>query len=275
MTPKTALMVSAVNPKHLAKLPELKADIALINLEDGIAPEQKAAALKAACEAIARFKDTGPMKVVRINPIEEGGAAEIAALNRVRPDAVRLSKVRHVSQVEKALELLDDGIDLHLSIETKEAFNDMAALKISDRVTTVYLGILDLLESLGLPQSLLAIDNPSIHYLLAKFLIDAKAAGFYPFSFTYQNHRDLAGFEAWCALEKTMGFTAKSCISPDQAAIAARIFAPDRAEFERARYVKARFEAMAAQGVTGFADEKLGFIDEPIYKNALLVLKAV
>ncbi|MGE4295939.1 MAG: CoA ester lyase [Campylobacterales bacterium] len=270
--PRTALMVSAANPKHLAKLPDLKADIALINLEDGVSPQQKPQALRDACEAIAKYRDLGPMKVVRINPLKESGAEEIAALNAVRPHAVRLPKVRHVSQVEKALELLDGGIDLHLSIETKEAFNSVASLKISDRVTTVYLGILDLLESLRLPQNLLAIDNPTIHYLLAKFLIDSKAAGFHPFSFVYQNHRDLEGFRRWCALEKSMGLEAKSCISPDQAAIAAEIFGNDAQIIEEARYVKERFEAMAAQGVTGFADDRLGFIDEPIYKNALLVL---
>jgi len=33
------------------------------------------------------------------------------------------------------------------------------------------------------------------------------------------------------------------------------------------------FEERRAEGITGFSDERYGFIDEPIYKGALALLK--
>ena len=39
------------------------------------------------------------------------------------------------------------------------------------------------------------------------------------------------------------------------------------------KYIKNIFEQNLAKGSTGFKDDKYGFIDEPIYRDALLVLK--
>jgi citrate lyase subunit beta/citryl-CoA lyase len=271
MDPITALMINPLEPRHLAKLPTLTAGVALLNLEDGIAPERKEAALEAVCEAIAHQKSPA-LKVVRVNPLDAGGSEEIAVLNRVKPDAIRIAKIHSHQEVLRAEGLIDPAIKIHLSIETKEGFEALSTLKTSSRVESVYLGILDLLESLGLPQSLLKRGNPTIDYLLARFLIKARTAGFHPFGLTYQDFRDEAGFEAWCHHLKEMGYEAMSCISPKQVSIAQRIFAPDEAAIVRAKAIKSRFEQMAAQGITGFSDETYGFIDEPIYKDALLTL---
>ncbi len=271
MRPTTALMINPLQPRHLAKLPALEAGVALLNLEDGIAPERKEEALEAVCDAIAQHRSPA-QRAVRINPLDEGGTEEIARLNRAKPDAIRIAKIRTRQEVLRAEGLIDPEIKIHLSIETREGFEALSQLKTSQRVECVYLGVLDLLESLALPQSLLKRGNPTIDYLLARFLIKAHTAGFYPFGLTYQDFRDETGFEAWCEHLKAMGYSAISCISPNQVAIANRIFAPDPEAIRRASAIKARFEAMAAQGVTGFSDEQYGFIDEPIYKDALLVL---
>ena len=44
-------------------------------------------------------------------------------------------------------------------------------------------------------------------------------------------------------------------------------------EIQRAKYIVDLFEKMKEQGVTGFADERYGFIDEPIYKGALKLMQ--
>jgi len=46
-------------------------------------------------------------------------------------------------------------------------------------------------ESLGLPQSLLTLTNPTVEYILSKFLINSKLAGFYPISFIYQDYKNI------------------------------------------------------------------------------------
>ncbi len=270
---RSALMLSAHNIKHLNKIDNLSADIVIINLEDGVAKELKSLALRFAGIFISNLKKANSKIVVRINPLYDGGIDEIAFLNSVKPDAIRVPKIKTMQDVEVALSLIDSEIEVDLSIETKEALHNLTTLRVENRVKRVYLGILDLLESLNLPQSILKMGNPTIDYILSKFLIDSKIVGFYPISFVFQEYENLSEFNLWCEYEKSLGFEAKGCISPKQVEIANEIFSISNEAFLRAEYIKNRFEAMREKAITGFSDEKYGFIDEPIYKDALNILK--
>ena len=107
-------------------------------------------------------------------PLNEGGAEEIAFLNGFGFDAVRVAKVKDQTEIAQTLTLLSEEKELHISLETKEAFEKLSSLRIDERLTTANLGILDLLSSLGLPQSLVTLGNPTIDYILSRFLVDAK-----------------------------------------------------------------------------------------------------
>jgi citrate lyase subunit beta/citryl-CoA lyase len=218
------------------------------------------------------MKSSNSFIVVRTNPINQGGAKEIEFLNEFSFDAIRVAKVKNKNDIKKALNLLSKDKELHISLETKEAFESLSSLGIDKRLTTANLGILDLLTSLGLPQSIVKLNNPTIDYILSKFLIDAKIAGINPISFMFQEYNDTTTFKEWCKREKMMGFTSKACMGPKQVAIANEIFATDSFELERAKHIKKVFEANSAQNNNGFMDDKYGFIDEPIYRDALLVL---
>ncbi|WP_281950688.1 HpcH/HpaI aldolase/citrate lyase family protein [Nitrosophilus kaiyonis] len=270
---KSALMVSAHQVKHMNKLDSLDADIAIINLEDGVSKELKPIALKMAAVFLSNIKSSNSMLVVRINPLDEGGIEEIEFLNRFKPDAIRVPKIRSKNDVKKALRYIDKDIDIHLSIETKEAFLNIEKLKIDDRIKVFYLGILDLLSDLNIYQDILKISNPTIDFILSKFLIETKSIDVFPISFVYQDYKNLEEFERWCIYEKDMGFEAKGCISPKQVEIANRIFSPSIEIIKKAKYIKDIFEKMSKEDITGFKDEKYGFIDEPIYKDALNILK--
>jgi citrate lyase subunit beta/citryl-CoA lyase len=269
---RSALMVSAHRVKHLNKLDELAADIAIINLEDGVAPEEKPRARALAALFVANAREVKSELVVRVNPMGEGGEEDIQLINRVLPDAIRIPKVRARHEVEQVCRLVDPAIRIHLSIETGAALKALADLRVEERVDTVYLGILDLCADLRLPQSVMAPDCPTAHYLLSRFLVDAHLAGFHPVSFVYQEYKDLETFEQWCQLERSMGFSSKGCISPGQVEQANRVFAPNPEELERAEAIVRCFEEEAAKGNTGFVHEQYGFIDEPIYRGALAVL---
>lgn len=272
---RSALMVAGDKQKHLDKLPGLKCDIAIINLEDGVFDKDYARKLLIKNFSSKGLKFDNIKTVIRVNDLQTYGKEDIKTANTLKPDGIRVAKIKTVNDVQEALELIDKDIEVHLSIETKEAFDNLKTLKVDERVTTVYLGILDLLESLGLPQSLMESDNPTIEYILSKFLIDSKTAGFIPLSFTYQEHNNLEQFRLWCEKDKKMGFGGKNCISPKQVEIANEIFAMDKTIIEKAKYIVNVFEKQFANGCTGFEDEKYGFIDEPIYKDALLILSKV
>ncbi len=271
--PRSAMMLNPLKLDHLNRIDDLDADMIVVNLEDGVAPAMKRRALLLACVFISNLTASRSRIVVRVNPIDEGGAEEIALLNAARPDCIRVAKIKTPEDVRKTLEILDPEIGLNLSIETKEALENLTRLNVEGRVETASLGIMDMLNSLGLPHHLLHLQNPTVRHLLARFLIDARIAGLYPIGFTYQEYRDTEGFKKWCELQKEMGYRCVSCLGPAQVAIAHEVFLPPSEEIKRARYIKERFETMLKENVSGFMDERYGFIDEPIYKDALLTLE--
>lgn len=270
---KSALMLSAHNLKHLLKIDTVNSDCVMLNLEDGVSASQKPVALRLAAYFLSKIHQSQKKLVVRVNALDEGGLEEISFLNAYKPDAIRVPKIRTRADVERVLQVLDDSIELHLSIETKEAFTNLKTLQVEGRVKVVYLGILDLLADLGLDQSIIIPENPTIHYLLAEFLIVAKSIGAYPVSFVYQDYQNMQEFQRWLQLEKMMGLNAKGCVSPAQSDEVMKAFELKDEQLERARYIIDLFEKMQEQGVTGFADEKYGFIDEPIYKGALKLVE--
>jgi len=271
---RSNMMLNPLNLKHLNKIDNNEADMITLNLEDAIAPSRKQEALINIALFLSNLKSSKSFIIIRVNPLEKGGEEEIKFLNQFSFDAIRVAKVKTQSDIKKALKILDSSKELHISMETKEAFENLANLKTSPRFTTANLGILDLLTSLKLPQSLLQRDNPTIHYILSKFLIDSKIAQINPISFMYQDYKNINEFEKWCKLEKKMGFTTKACMGPKQVEVANRIFGISSQEIQKAKHIKKVFEASSKRGENGFMDEKYGFIDEPIYKDALLILNS-
>lgn len=273
---KSYLMVAGDKEKQLRKIPELLCDVAMINLEDGVYDKEYA---KNLIKRVYEEFDLNSKKkiVIRVNSIEEGGLEEIEDLKVLNPYAFRVAKIKTLKDVEKIIHLFrkyDIKSELHLSIETKEIFQNIVKLESYEEVTTLYLGILDLLESLSLPQNILDINNPTIEYILSKFLVESKMVSKNPVGFIYQEYKNIDIYEKWCTKLKSMGYISASCLSPSQVTIANRVFSSDEEVITRAHHIKEVFEKNKAQGITGFSDEKYGFIDEPIYKDALLVLKA-
>jgi len=269
---RSNMMLNPLNLKHLNRMDESEADMITLNLEDAIAPSRKKEALHNIAFFLSHMKHANSFIIVRVNPLDVGGAEEIAFLNDFSFDAVRVAKIKTQVEVAQALTLLSNDKELHISLETKEAFKSLSTLRIDERFTTANLGILDLLTSLGLPQSIVTEGNPTIDYILSKFLVDSKIAGIHPIGFMFQEYNDTRTFRQWCEREKMMGFASKACMGPKQVAIANEVFGLDAEALERAQHIKKRFEEESAKNNHGFMDEKYGFIDEPIYRDALLVL---
>jgi len=266
---KSYLMVPGDKENLLGKLHKLKASKFIINLEDGVYDKDFARNL-----IYEKLQDSTLKSkiVVRINSLDTCGKEDIKVINKLKPFAIRVPKIQHLDDVKLALELIDDDIDVHLSIETSAALNNLHTFGFDTRVTTVYLGILDMLESLKLPQSLVKLDNPSIDYILSKFLIDSKIANLNPISFMYQDYKNTEEFKLWCLKLKNMGYEAKACLSPKQVEIVNEVFGYSEDELHKAQYIVKIYEENFKNGICGFSDSKYGFIDEPIYKDAKLIL---
>jgi citrate lyase subunit beta/citryl-CoA lyase len=272
---RSSMMLNPLNLKHLNRLDELEADAVTLNLEDAIAPSRKKEALINIALFLSHLESSPSFVIVRTNPLDMGGREEIEFLDDFGFDAVRIAKVRRVAEIEEALSLVGDDKEIHISLETAEAFRDLSKWRgVDSRFTTANLGILDLLADLKLPQNALKTDNPLAMHILSRFLTDASIAGLRAVSFMYQDYRDTTGFEEWCHIEKSMGFGSKACMGPAQVKIANEIFGMERDALSRALEIKDAFEKNSASDINGFMHEKYGFIDEPIYKDALNTIEA-
>jgi citrate lyase subunit beta/citryl-CoA lyase len=272
---RSVLMLSCNNFKHLTKIESMDADCIMLNLEDGVSQEDKPFALVLCAIFLSQLNRCDKKLVVRVNALDEGGYEEINYLNQFMPDAIRVPKIKNKTQVKNALALLNDESELHLSIETALGWHDLANLRIDKRVTTFYLGILDLFADMGLPQSLINRGNSTMLYMLSHFLITSKSMGVKPVSFVYQEFKNLDEFKMWIELEKSMGYDAKGCISPKQVELVNKIFVDEEEQIKRAKVIVKLFEMYKEEGITGFVDDEYGFIDEPIYKGALSLLDRV
>ena len=270
---RSNMMLNPLKLKHLNRIDESSADMITLNLEDAIAPSRKEEALHNIALFLSHLEESRSFIIVRTNSIDEGGDREIEFLNSFSFDAIRIPKVTDPQQIEKALGLLAEPKELHISLETAQAFQDISKLRLDSRVSTANLGILDLLTSLGLPQDIVKIGNPTIEYILSKFLVDSRSCGIEPISFMFQDYNDRDGFREWCMREKLMGYNTKACMGPAQVEIANEIFGIDESAYQRAIDIKELFERESASGVNGFLDDRYGFIDEPIYRDALLLLE--
>jgi len=268
----SVLMLSCNKIKHLSKIKTIKADCIMLNLEDGVSQEEKPFALVLCAIFLSKLSTCSKKLVVRVNSLDTTGYEEITYLNQFMPDAIRVPKIKTPKEVESVRALLNEDIELHLSIETAEAWHNLHKLRIDRSITTFYLGILDLFADINLPQSLIKRDNPTMLYMLSHFLITCKTMGVKPISFVYQDFKNLDEFGRWLELEKSMGYNAKGCISPQQALHVEKIFVNEKKELERARVIVKLFEMNKLDGVSGFVDGEFGFIDEPIYKGALALL---
>jgi len=271
---QSVLMLSANKIKHLQKIASLEADCIMLNLEDGVSKEEKPFALVLCAIFLSHHRTCKKKLVVRVNALDEGGYEEITYLNQFMPDAIRVPKITNVKEVKSVLALLKDEIELHLSIETAQGWHNLSSLAVNSRVKAFYLGVLDLFADMGLPQSLIHLENPTMHYILSHFLITTKAMGVHPVSFVFQEYKDMQTFHKWLTLEKQMGYSAKGCLSPQQVLAVNETFRDTEAELERAKIIVKLFEMHRDEGITGFSDEEYGFIDEPIYKGALKLLES-
>ena len=255
---KSVLMLSCNNIKHLSKIESLESECIMLNLEDGVSQEDKPFALVLAAIFISKIQKSDKKLVVRVNALNEGGYEEITYLNQFMPDAIRVPKIKNAKEVKSVLVLLNDDIDLHLSIETASAWHQLSTLALNERVTTFYLGILDLFADMKLPQSLINIDNPTMLYILSHFLITSKSMNVKAVSFVFQEFKDVETFSKWIELEKSMGYDAKGCISPSQVKLVNAMFIDKEEEIKRAQVIVKLFEMHRDEGVTGFVDKDYG-----------------
>jgi citrate lyase beta subunit len=226
----------------LEKAATLPADEVVVDLEDGVAAADKAAARANLGLAGAR----GTL-AVRVNGVSTPWWPDDAdAVSQLRPDVVVLPKAE-AAHVELALSALPAGIGLEVQIETARGLvevEEIAAL--DDRVEALVFGPGDFAASLGVP--VLTIGAGASEYALARIAVAARAFGAQPIDGPYAVLDDDEALRAAAQRALALGYDGKWCIHPRQLEVVAGVFTPSDAEVERARRLVEATDGASAVG---------------------------
>ncbi|HVQ08331.1 MAG TPA: CoA ester lyase [Allosphingosinicella sp.] len=256
---RTLLFLPAANPRAIAKARTLDADMVVLDLEDAVREEDKAAAREAAVSATHDGFGGRPV-AIRVNPAGSAHyGADVVAVRRAAADFVILAKAESARQVADAAALMLKPV--MAMIETPRAVIDAAAIATVSR--GLIAGVNDLGAGLGLPP---ADGRAGLTYALQRIVVAARAAGVAAFDGVYNRLEAGEGLEAECRQGRAWGFDGKSVIHPSQIETANRLFGPSADELEAARRL--------VEAATGGAERHEGRMIESLHVEAARALLA-
>lgn len=276
---RSLLFVPGNRPRMLEKARTLPADAIILDLEDGVPPDEKPAARAMVREALLAGT-YGPRVVVRINAfntdlsqadleevLEAGVQAVLLPKAQTPDDVQRLASL--VTALERERGLLADSVELLLMVETALGIlNAYGMTKADSRVRALCFGGEDLTQDLG---AIRTKEGLELAYARAQVVLAARAAGVGAIDTVYTDLSDQAGLLAEARLARQLGYSGKLLIHPEQIETVHRAFTPSEDEVAYAYRVVKGFEAALARGEGVFAlDGKM--IDAPIVARAREVL---
>ncbi|MEP9374578.1 CoA ester lyase [Mesorhizobium sp. KR1-2] len=247
---RSVLYVPASNDKALAKLASLSCDAVVIDLEDAVAPSEKAAAREKLAKILGNRPAGVREMVVRINALSsEWGADDMAAAVACRPDGILLPKVETPRDVLEAGDRLDkagapETLRLWSMVETPRGLMNLGAIAelardAASRLSCLVAGTNDLAAMTGV------LATPERRYLrpwLMQMVLAARAGGLDILDGVSNDFRDLDAFAAECGEGAAMGFDGKTLIHPAQIAPAEAAFSPSPAALAEAERIVAAFK---------------------------------
>ena len=246
---RSVLYVPAANGRALAKARRLDADAVILDLEDAVAPGEKAAARDAAGAALAEGGWGHRETVIRVNGLDTPwGAADLAAAAAAGPDAVLLPKVSGPDAVMRAAAALaragaPEATRLWAMVETPAAVLAVAAIAAAaadpaSRLAVLVLGTNDLAKDLRLRPG--PGRAPLLPWLAAT-VAAGRLHGLDVLDGVFNGLDDPEGLAAEARQGRDFGCDGKTCIHPGQVAACNAAFAPDAAEIAWARRVATAF----------------------------------
>jgi len=226
---RSLLFLPASKPRAIAKAREVSADLVILDLEDAVKPEDKAAARDAAVEAVAT-----PWRVpiaIRINGAgSEWHSLDLDAAARSTADLIVVPRAISAHLVHEVVETVSKPV--LAMIET--AAGVLAAAEIARECAGLIVGTNDLRTDLRLP---LDATREPISASLQLIVLAARAAGVAVFDGVFNNLEDSDGFLKEAKDGRRLGFDGKTLIHPNQIAACHQAFAPSAGEVDRAKAV--------------------------------------
>jgi citrate lyase subunit beta/citryl-CoA lyase len=270
-TPRSVLAVPASNLGMAEKALASAADSVFLDLEDAVAPDEKADARKMIVNALKELDWQSRSTLYRANALDTPyfyrDVIEVVEEAGNGLDALMIPKIQrpedlHVvatllSQIELAVGLEPGGIKIEAQIESAEGLVNMDAIaRATGRLTALHFGPGDFAASVRMPQRSIGVMDEwdevypghRLHYAMHRLVVAARAAGLRAVDGPVADHRDEEGLRKSCLLARSLGFDGKWCIHPAQIGVVNEVFSPTEEEIEWAKKVVAAYEEANAAG---------------------------
>jgi citrate lyase subunit beta/citryl-CoA lyase len=269
MPPRSYLFVPGHRADRFDKALACGADAVVLDLEDAVAPPDKAAARDALARYLAAADDDRRARlVVRINDERTPWFDDdLALLAATRASAVMLPKAETVATLARVRSACP-GIAVLALVESARGVLNAEALAAADGVMRLVFGTLDFALDLDL------VDDPAagpvgLDAAASRLAWASRAAGLPPpvAGVTADIH-DPALLHADFARARAHGFGAKLCIHPQQVAWVHEALRPTDAEIDWAQRVLA-----AASSSQGAVQVDGRMVDRPVVERARRLLQ--
>jgi citrate lyase subunit beta / citryl-CoA lyase len=264
---RSLLFVPGSRPDRFAKAAASGADAVILDLEDAVAPPDKATARAAAADWLARHPAT-----VRINPPgTPWHADDLAALAEARqlagvvlPKAESADDVRGLTAALPGTRPVPPVLAL---VETARGIRDAALIAELPGVSRLAFGSFDFCLDAGI--TVAADDERELLHARSTLVVASRAAGLPgPVDGVHARLDDPAGLHAATRRSSDLGFTGRLCVHPGQVPVVHEALRPDPARLAWARRV------VDAAGGTGGAAVRVDgqMIDAPRLAEARRLL---
>ncbi len=257
----------------IVKLPRSNPDAAVIDLEDAI-PNNDAAktgAREMARESIGKLLASNPKCAVflRVNAVSSQWFQADMELTAGLTGVVipKLERAEQLDAVDEALE--GKVLQLIVGIETARGVERVREL-LHPPVSAVYFGAEDFIADMN---GVRTFEGLEVLYARSQVVLAARVRGVQALDIIEAKFRDSDAFRASANMGRSLGFTGKMCIHPDQVAIANDVFSPSVSDLERAEKLLDAFEKAAFYG-SGVIEFEGQMVDEPMLARARMMLEA-
>ncbi|HEY5203494.1 MAG TPA: CoA ester lyase [Roseiarcus sp.] len=284
---RSLLFVPGDSERKFARARDCGADALILDLEDSVAPSEKANARANVASLIEPDPERAWTFIVRVNALDTGLALDdLAAVVKPGLDALLIPKVDGAADLDRIAPCLDaleakagmasGSVKLaSVATETPKAMFALGSYAPAHpRLIALTWGAEDLSAALGATDNKEPDGSWTFPYQLARAqcLFAASAAEVMGLDTIYADFRDSEGLERDCRRSRRDGFVGRLAIHPDQVAAINRAYAPSEAEVAQARKIVAAFEANPGAGALG-VDGRM--VDLPHLKAARKILASI
>jgi citrate lyase subunit beta/citryl-CoA lyase len=279
---RSFLFTPANHVRHAEKVFTIGADVAILDLEDAVAVNEKKEARNKAAEALQRPRCC--QAYVRVNAMDTefclddlegvvGPALDGVMLPKVESAASLLAADWILTQLERRAGITIGSIDLLPIIETGAGLMALEEIaKCGSRIRRLAFGAGDFTFDMNM---IWTSDERELDYARSRLVALSRATGLEaPIDTIWVDIPNLDGLRASAETALQMGFQGKLCIHPTQVPVVNDAFTPsDEAVAYARKVVDAFTEAEAAGSAALLVDGK--FIDYPFVYRAQRTLKMV